>query len=280
MAHLRDAAVRVASAKTYADMRDASDSLGRGMQEVGLDNWSRFLVSASQQAQASGLEPRTVPQPPPQQTAAAPAASSARVQRIARLVKPGADATQADVDAVLAYVLAHIPDAVLDMMEEHGITIYVTRGSVARQLGSSPDTHARGPDDRNVGVVPAIYDKGRSRVIIATQDDGNGGRRMPDSREHGSVDAVLHEIGHGVDNRTSMWSDLSSRDDFTAPYKQDGQKGVFNLPYYHYENDGSAGRSELWAEAFAMYMTDPVKMRRDYPHLFVYFRNKFTREVK
>ena len=53
--HMRDAARLVATARTHADMRAATDALGAGMQAVGLDSWRRFLTGASKMAEDSGL---------------------------------------------------------------------------------------------------------------------------------------------------------------------------------------------------------------------------------
>jgi hypothetical protein len=50
--YLREVAMRVASARNYADIRAATDALGAGMLAVGLDRWPRELAELAARADA------------------------------------------------------------------------------------------------------------------------------------------------------------------------------------------------------------------------------------
>ena len=236
--NLRHAAEIVATASTSAEMRDATDALARGMVAVGLDWWRRFLADAGDRAQESGLglaPPVTAQATQPAQ-AGANAQPDDRAKRwalIYKLVVPGAQATEADLDVVRRDMMAHAPYDALWFLDHYGITVVVTRGAVTTEWPRLRDGLPRGYIAQSMDSVTGIYDAARRRAIIATQDDGKGNRRMPDAREEGSVDAALHEGGHGVNSRSTWFGLMSDKDDYKAVYEQDGRKGVFADRYFH-----------------------------------------------
>ena len=192
----------------------------------------------------------------------------------ASLVKSGKGAAPEDVAVVQQYMVDHLPASTMRLMQEEGLHVEVTRGSVATDRPDLAGVQPRGyAADGDWSKVVGTYDVGHRNVIIATQDGPNGTRRMPDNRDSGSVDALMHETGHGVNYRDSIWRNVSNSDSFKAAYDQDSHTGRLAQPYYHQDNDGQAGRDEAFAESFAMYTKDPAAMQRDYPHLYAFFQN-------
>jgi hypothetical protein len=240
---------------------------------------------SSPQAWQNAVQGAATPPPPTDDAAkSADAASPATMGRLAdrqalaaRLVKPGNEATEADISVVRDHLAQTMPLSEMRTLDTAGVTIQVTRGDITHQIAALRDQH---PRDYRPGATwrgrPGTYWAPTKSVVVATQDGPNGSRIMPGQTLSSSVDVLLHESGHAL-NRTSIFANRSEGDAFQAAYKADGpMSGKLADEYYHQTASPAAGRDEAYAESSAMFLTQPAELKADAPHVYDYWARQYA----
>lgn len=216
--------------------------------------------------------------PPASRMLAAPEAVSAERRALAtRLVQGGGSATQQDVDAVVAEV-ARLPLPVLRALEANNTPIRVGRENVTDVEPSLRRERPRGwVEGRTFAEAPGIYHPPSRSVILSTEDDGRGGRRLSD--DHGSLDLLVHEVAHALDLRDAFGvarGNISDSREFREAYDAD-RANMARMGRSYLTQHGEAGREEAFAEAFAAYVSGNQFMPETTPNLRAYFDRLFER---
>lgn len=227
--------------------------------------------SATIAALEKQLELGNAPVVRPMRTVVAPATVTRSSEAIARaMVKPGGRGTQADVDAVVAE-LKKLPAPLLERASRSGVQVVACRGSITDHLTALRGVTPRGwPPGSTWDRVPGVYDPASMTVVMATHDGARGEREMPDpGYGHGSVNALFHEFGHGLDGTNALGLDSRSPA-FRTAYTND-------LPALRRENEtyllqpGDAGPEEAYAEMAAGYWGRDAAMATKFPNLHAFF---------
>ncbi len=194
-----------------------------------------------------------------------------------RIVRAAGHATAEDVAAVAEHV-ARLPMPVLRALDERKIPIRVGRESVVDVVPSLANETPRGwHEGRTFHDVPGIYHPESRSVIVSTEASASGGRMLSD--DHGSLDLLVHEIGHALDLRDAFGlasGAVSDSREFRQAYDTD-RANLQRLGRTYLTQEGEAGREEAFAEAFAAYVSGNQFMPETTPNLRAYFDRLFER---
>lgn len=220
-----------------------------------------------------------------------PAVSREAVDIARRLTRYGGSGTAADA-AIIQEQLARMPLVVLRAAEGKGVRVIACRGSVG---DFDPETSKipwpGAPEGRTMADSPTAFRimKGADRggeIIIATEHDGRGGRRVVVEQRPGAepagFDPVAHELAHAVDRLDLIPSAASEGE---APSESDAFQEAVRASGGHIErtfrrsrtqeyflHEGALGRRELFAETFARYFGGDPRLAADLPALFNYWQ--------
>lgn len=211
----------------------------------------------------------------PRVSAARMGTAAERLTLATKLVeKRGAATSQADVDAVVSAV-AELPLSDLRDLERAGMSVVACRDSVVDAVpslaGVQPRGHAPG---RGWQDVPGAYIPGEKAVVIATRGTTDGAREVPPFNvKHGSASLVAHEVAHALDAARRYPSKEEGA--FSTAYEADVAAGQL-LPYY--TQPGEAGRSEAYAESFALFISGDTRGdgARRFPNLMQFWKNEYA----
>ena len=183
----------------------------------------------------------TVTRAPP---APAPSASAAEA-----LVAPGAPT---DARSRLASALARLPAPVIDALVAQGARILPVRDNVAEVDPSLRTVRPRGwqPGD-TFSNVSSAYLPATNEIVVAL-----------DGTNEELAHRLAHEIGHALDLPRGLSTARAFRGAYTAVHFEAGS---------YMAQPGRAGADEAFAESFALYATDPARLRRDAPSMFAYW---------
>jgi hypothetical protein len=225
----------------------------------GDPNYRQAFEILDQEMAAAESPPSFVPDP-------------AVLARALKLVKPGGSADDEDVRAV-AIELAKLPPAVLARMEQIDVKVVACRESITDHRTDLKGVQPRGwPPGATWDNVPGVYLGDERAAVIATRDDGAGHRRVPPTGDgHGSFNVVLHELGHGLDDRDAFGEKPGDeKSEFRKAYDADLQ----SLRDHHEDyllQAPPAGPEEAWAESFAMAYGGDSELTAEMPHIAAYW---------
>lgn len=168
---------------------------------------------------------------------------------IRHILRAGGSGTQADVDAVAAE-LRKLPVSALEALDAGHVGIVACRGSVTDYAADLRGVGPRGwPPGATWDSVPGAFLADRDTVVIATRGHGTpAGVHVPFTGDgHGSVNLVVHETTHAIDQHGGAATN-SHGAAFTAARQAD----LAALPAYE-RQPGVAGPSETYAESAARY---------------------------
>lgn len=185
-----------------------------------------------------------------------------------RVVLAAGSANQADVDAVMKEA-ALLPVSMLQELEAAGMSIRVARNSVTDHMTHLKGVRPRGyPPGATWDNVPGLYSPAHREVVVATDANWDGSRRM--SNRHGSTSLLLHEVSHALDHARSYPSNVDQG--FVNARERDlPALGAHNS---YYVQEGEGGRSETYAETLAMYLNNDPILQRNFPNLYEYWKQE------
>lgn len=202
-------------------------------------------------------------------------AAGQRLDLARSLVRTGGHGTAADAEVVAQHLAAKMSLSELQRIRSLGIHVTVARESIADYLTKYRDAQPRGYSTSSTfSIVPAATDSesGFKEVVIAMHTGSYGERELPGVAQTSSIDAVIHEIVHALNHQEGSSAGLvSDTVAFRRAYDQDAGKGPLAEPYYH-QLDAAEGRDEAFAESHAQYVSDPNKMKLQYPNLYAYWQ--------
>ena len=165
-----------------------------------------------------------------------------------------------------------MPASTLQSLEQAGVKVVVTQGTVTEHLTHLKGVTPRGwPPGSTWDQVAGLYNPATKEVVIATHPAGDAARRLPGADESGSADVLLHEVGHALNNTgrgTKPGGLLSDSKAFQDAY--DADKASLGA---YYQQAGSAGRDEAFAEGYARFLSNAAEMQRDQPSLYAFFHD-------
>lgn len=189
------------------------------------------------------------------------------------LVRPGANADASDVHEV-ARELAGFPLSVLQRLARRGVQVIAVREHVAHHIGTSG--RPRGwPPGSTWEMVHGVYDVVARQVVVATKDV-DGARVLVDRT------SLAHEVGHALD----VWRPLHWRGAFrgahraTRAFREAYEKDRPRLESEdrrYFLQPGAAGRSEAFAEGFALAVVGSAAEQARMPHLVEFWRDVLRR---
>lgn len=203
---------------------------------------------------------------------AAAAARGVRQAAAATVVAAKGTATAADAALAVNRLAETVPASVLQQLEQAGVKVVVTQGSITEHLTHLKGVQPRGwPPGSTWDSVAGAYDSATKEVVVATREAADAGRRLPGITESASADVLLHEVGHAV-NTTGKGSTattlVSDSQHFQDAYNAD--KAALGE---YYQQAGAAGRDEAFAEGFARYLAAPADMQANQPNIYRFFQD-------
>lgn len=192
-----------------------------------------------------------------------------RASLISQITRAGGSSTEEDVAAV-AERLQRVPISALERLASRGATVVSSRGSVTDHLPHLSGVRPRGyPPGRTWDNVQGAYNSETREAVIGTTSQG--GRRVV--APSASADVVLHETGHAYDHAQGRPSTNDAA--FVAAREQDLDAITQSRMGPYLTQEGDAGRSETYAETFAMFLADPGRLERTFPNLYQYWTQQF-----
>lgn len=250
-------------------MRGVQPKANLRLQALERELWRRVERPPSEPAPVqdvyAGLG-RTAPLP-------LPSAFPDKMSMAKALVRPAANADASDVHEV-ARELAGFPLAVLERLARRGVQVIAVREHVAHHIGTSGKPRGW-PPGSTWDLVHGVYDVVARQVVVATKDvDG--------ARALAARTSLAHEVGHALD----VWWPLHWRGAFrgahraTRAFREAYEKDKPRLEAEqrrYFLQSGAAGRSEAFAEAFAVAVVGSATEQARMPHLVAFWRDVLRR---
>ena len=162
-----------------------------------------------------------------------------------------------------------LPEVFIALFESSGVRFAVSRESVFDCMPHLGSEQPRGwPNGSTFGDVAGAYFAGEKKVVVGSTQGPNGDRiLLPKGKRHGSENLMVHEGSHAFDAESSY---ISANDEkFVAARAAD----LSCLSDYE-KQDGGAGKSETFAEQFAMFVS-VQEFKTKCPSLTQYFNAVF-----
>jgi hypothetical protein len=150
----------------------------------------------------------------------------------------------------ISRIFNEMPQPVLNSLAENGCKLHL-----GNRLGDvRPDLKGKRPRGWLKGMTwesaEGLYDRDRKEIVSCNQRLGWNGEYVDSNRKIG---VLYHETGHAFDQASG---DASRSPEFIRAYNEDVHQqhvsGMDTKPYSYFLQSGNAGRSETWAECFAL----------------------------
>jgi hypothetical protein len=144
--------------------------------------------------------------------------------------------------------LKKMPEPALQSLTDNKVKVIAAKGSITDYATDLKGVQPRGwPPGKTWDGVPGVYLPDRNAVVIATTGLGADLRVPATGEGHGSMNVVVHEASHAIDQNASALRNSASPDFLAARAKD-----LANLPSYETQ-PGIAGPSETYAESAARF---------------------------
>lgn len=192
-------------------------------------------------------------------------------------------ATELDRKLVLNVIAKHVPAQMIEALMAKGLDIAVVRDSIVERLphlrGKQMADYTTQTGEQTKGVY--IPDNTDPLVVIASvpaeaeEAAAAGARRLPGRGRKNTVDIVLHEIAHAVDNNLHGASEYNRLCEGRA-FRNAVALDTANIQERYVE----MGHSEIFAEYMGRFMRQPEDVRQRCPNLYAYFHTLINQPPK
>ena len=169
--------------------------------------------------------------------------------------------------------MAKLPASILDAVAANEVKVIACRGTVTDYMTELKGVRPRDwPPGATWDDVPGCYSPAKDEVVIATIAGRNDTRLVPAKGQgQGSVDMVFHEVGHSLDDTGALRGHSKNEQAFIDAYTAD-TPALKRYGMSYLLQEGEAGRSEAFAETFALYFSGNPSLKTRFPAIFEYWQ--------